>query len=318
MTSAAPATLRFAALGTTAVVITTLREALPAAVDAVRSVLAAVDLACSRFRDDSELVALNASAGRAVPVSSVLVDALVTACRAAGVTGGLVDPTVGSAIRTLGYDRDFRSVPPDGPELRGTLHAVPGWRRVHIDAAAGLVRLDPGVEVDLGATAKALAVDRAAEAATAATGVGVLVSVGGDLAVGGPPGAEGWAVLVTDDHATDPAGPGQTISIRSGALASSSTTVRRWRRGGADLHHVVDPRSGAPAAGWWRTVTVAAGCCVDANIASTAAVVMGPDAPAWLAGLGLPARLVRPDGEVTTVAGWPDEVAPTETSGVGA
>jgi thiamine biosynthesis lipoprotein len=318
MTSATPATSRFAALGSTAVVVTTLPDALPRAVDAVRAELAAIDVACSRFREDSELVALNAAAGRAVPVSPVLLDAILTARRAAEVTGGLVDPTVGGAMRTLGYDRDFRSVSPDGPELRGTIRAVPGWRRVHVDAAAGVVCVDPGVEVDLGATAKALAVDRALAAATAATEAGVLVSVGGDLAVGGPSGPDGWAVLVTDDHATDPAGPGQTVAIRSGALATSGTTVRRWRRGGVELHHVVDPRSGAPAAGCWRTVTVAAGCCVDANIASTAAVVMGPDAPAWLEGHGLPSRLVRPDGAVTTVAGWPDGAEATCASEVGA
>jgi thiamine biosynthesis lipoprotein len=71
------------------------------------------------------------------------------------------------------------------------------------------------------------------------------------------------------------------------------------------MHHVVDPRTGRPAPEVWRTVSVAAATCVGANIASTAAVVLGEDAPAWLAARQLPARLVRVSGEVERVAGWP-------------
>ncbi|MDX6222320.1 MAG: FAD:protein transferase, partial [Frankiales bacterium] len=79
------------------------------------------------------------------------------------------------------------------------------------------------------------------------------------------------------------------------------------RRSGRDLHHIIDPRTGAPAATCWRTVTVAGASCVDANAASTAAIVMGAAAEEWLAGLGLPARLVGEDGSVVTVGGWPEE-----------
>ncbi len=312
-----PPASRFRALGSAVVVMTTDADALPAVVGAVRAEIDAVDAACSRFRPDSELMALNAASGRAVKVSPLLARAIESALRAAVLTDGLVDPTVGTSLRTLGYDRDFRSVPPDGPPLHIQLRPVPGWRRVQLDPAARVARLAEGVELDFGATAKALAVDLAVAAAHAATDAGILVSIGGDLAVAGTPWPGGWPVLVTDDHATDPTGPGQTVGVHMGGLATSGTTVRRWRRGEVELHHVIDPRTGRPASVCWRTATVAAGSCVDANIASTAAVVMGEAAPAWLQERALPSRLVRPDGTVTVVAGWPEDLAVAGVSQVG-
>ena len=164
-----------------------------------------------------------------------------------------------------------------------------------------------GVRLDLGATAKALAADRAAEQAGAAAGCGVLVSLGGDMATAGEPPAAGWPVRVTDWHAAPLDADGQTVRLPGGALATSSTTVRRWARGGEQLHHVLDPRTGRPAAVVWRTVSVAAATCVDANIASTASVIRGERSPSWLESVGLPARLVRQDGSVVRAAGWPGE-----------
>ena len=95
--------------------------------------------------------------------------------------------------------------------------------------------------------------------------------------------------------------------ITSGGLATSSPAVRAWRRGTAELHHIVQPATGLPAATCWRAVSVAAASCVDANAASTAAIIRGGRSPQWLARLGLPARLVRHDGTALTVAGWPAE-----------
>jgi thiamine biosynthesis lipoprotein len=132
----------------------------------------------------------------------------------------------------------------------------------------------------------------------------VLVNLGGDIALAGPAPAGGWAVRVADDHRAPPEAPGQVLALDSGALATSSTTVRRWGEG---AHHIIDPRSGLPACSPWRTVSVAAATCVDANTASTAAVVLGDDAPAWLEANGLPARLVDDAGEARAVAGWPRE-----------
>ena len=162
-----------------------------------------------------------------------------------------------------------------------------------------------GVELDLGATAKALAADLAAAAAHKAVGGGVLVSLGGDIAVAGdaPPG--GWLVQASEDSAAPLAETAETVGIASGGVASSGTAVRRWLRGGVELHHIIDPATGLPAESCWRSATVVAGSCVDANIASTGAIVMSEKAVPWLVLNRMAARLVRRDGSVDRIAGWP-------------
>ncbi|UGS36797.1 FAD:protein FMN transferase [Capillimicrobium parvum] len=299
------ASAREPALGTTALVVTD-APALPAARAAVTEVIAAVDAACSRFRDDSELQRLNRRAGHVVAVSELLMEAIATALWSAAATAGAVDPTVGQAVVVCGYDRDFAQVAGHPSPLRAT--RVTGWRTVTIDRTAGTVHVPPGVTLDLGASAKALAADRAAHAAARRCATGVLVALGGDVAVAGRAPAAGWRVRVCEDHRAGPDAPGQTIAIRSGGVATSSTTVRRWRRGPGAAHHIVDPATGLPAREVWRTATVAAASCVEANAASTAAIIQGEDAASWLAGAGLPARLVAAaGGAVTTVGDWPAE-----------
>ena len=304
-----PFTTTFPALGSTATLVVSDAAVQERAVAMLRSELAAIDLAASRFRSDSELSRLNRAGGRPAPVSALLFEAIEVALRAARVSGGLVDPTVGQALERIGYDRDFAAVAAAGPAVRIKLQPVPGWKRVRMDRATATVQVPAGVTIDLGATAKALCSDRAARAIASSTGSGVLVSLGGDIAVAGPAPEEGWVVRVSHDHADPPAAGGPTVAIGSGGLATSSTSVRRWIRGGKTMHHLIDPVTGAPAAEYWRTVSVAAGTCVDANIASCAAIIMGPAAPGWLNARRLPARLVAPGGGVTTVAGWPDEPA---------
>jgi thiamine biosynthesis lipoprotein len=293
------------ALGTSASVLVLGAGAHEGARAAVEAELRAIDLACSRFRDDSELAAVNAARGRPVRASALLVEALEVALRAARLTHGLVDPTVGGALVLAGYDRDFDRIRHSGVR-RVRAGRVAGWHVVELDRAAGTVRVPDGVRLDLGATAKALAADRAARSALAATDApGVLVNLGGDIATAGDPPGGGWPVRVADSHLADPESPGQVVTIASGGLSTSSTTVRRWSRRGGDAHHIVDPRSGAPAAEHWRTVSVAAASCVDANIASTAAIVLGPAAFEWLRQRGLPARLVSAAGREELTAGWP-------------
>jgi thiamine biosynthesis lipoprotein len=300
-------TVRFGALGTSAIVVTTCPDALDGARAAVEQVIADVDAACSRFRGDSELTMLNAAAGRPVRLSPTLHDTLATALWAARTTGGLVDPTVGAALRLLGYDRDFAAVDRDGPPVTVRVARVPGWEAVRLDPATATVVVPRGVEIDLGATAKAWCADRAAERAVAATGAGVLVGLGGDLAVAGPVPTDGWVIRVADRHDDDHDPSAPLVAISSGGLATSGTAARRWWRGGRSLHHIVDPATGQPASGGWRTVSVAAATCVDANVASTAAVVLGPAGPEWLADRGLSARLVADGGTVVTTGGWPDD-----------
>jgi len=304
----APTAAALRALGTTALVAVRRPESLDRARAVLEDELEAVDRACSRFRDDSELVQLNRAGGEEVAVGDYLLAALEVALIAAAATDGAVDPTVGKALRLAGYDHTFALVRlRDGRRFHA--FAAPGgiWRRIELDRERGTARIPVEVELDLGATAKALAADRAARAAAEATADGVLVSLGGDVAVAGEPPAAGWSVGLADDHAAPFPVDGPAMGIQSGGLATSGTCVRNWATANGRAHHIIDPRSGAPARTPWRTVSVAADSCVDANTASTAAVVLGEEAPDWLAQRRLPARLVRNDGSIVCVAGWPGE-----------
>jgi FAD:protein FMN transferase len=282
----------------------------PAALDEARALLsghlAAVGQACSRFRDDSELAGVEAAAGRWTPISPLLAELLTAALRAARLTDGDVDPTVGTALAGLGYDRDLAWV----GEGDLVVAPAPGWGAIELDRDAGRARVAPGVRVDLGATAKAWTADTAAADIARRTGAGALVSLGGDVAVAGPPPAGGWRVRVEDvtgDPAAAPTGACAVVTVADGGLATSSTRARRWRRGGVWLHHLLDPRTGLPAAPAWRTVSAAAGSCVDANTVTTAAIVRGDAVWPWLRAVGVPVRLVTGDGRVLTVGGWPEE-----------
>lgn len=269
-------------------------------------VLDDVDRACSRFRDDSELSRADAAAGEWTPVGPVLEELLAVALDAARATDGAVDPTVAVSLIGLGYDRDIPDIPADAPVFPTP---APGWRTVELDRDRHRVRTPPGVHLDLGATAKAWAADRAAAEIARATGSGCLVSIGGDIAVAGPAPARGWRVRVEDvtGHPADaPTGPATVVRLRTGGLATSSTRARAWRRAGLELHHLVDPRTGLPPAPVWRTVTAAADSCVRANTVTTAAVVRGHDAWRGLRWAGVPVRLVSTTGEVLTLGGWPE------------
>lgn len=295
---------RWGALGTGASVQVLDPGALRTAREAVERELVAIDLACSRFRDDSEVTRLNEDAGHWTATGPLLWEAITTAVRAAELTAGLVDPTIGQALVLAGYDRDF-AVGLVEPRTVVKARRVPGWQRIELDATRRRMRVPRGVKLDLGATAKALAADRAVRAAHRACGSPALVNLGGDIAVAGEPPDGGWLVKVTDDH-RDSSDGGQVIGLHRGGLATSSTAVRRW---GERSHHIIDPATGSPAESCWRTVSVAAASCVDANIASTAAIVMTERAQEWLEQLGLPARLVRTDGHAVAVGAWPVQVA---------
>ena len=296
-----------AALGTTARVATWPPEDLDLALAAVDTELERLDQQASRFRDDSELSRVHREPGPVHQLSRGLAEAIRVALAAARWTGGLVDPTVGGALIALGYDRDFAAIGTDpAPAIGlGEPAPAPGWRSVKLDGTA--LGLPAGVRLDLGATAKGLGSDRAAAAAYRACGRGgMLVSLGGDIAVAGQPPVGGWPVAVADSSDGCMAGAqSQVVRLTTGALATSSVTGRRWQRDGRPVHHIVDPRTGWPAVGPWRTASVAAASCTAANAAATAALVAGPDAEAWLAGTGLPSRLVAHDGTARPLGGWP-------------
>jgi thiamine biosynthesis lipoprotein len=268
------------------------------AVGVVKQTVEAFDRACSSFRADSELAALNASAGQPVVVSSLLLTAVGEAVRAARETAGAVNPTVGRALIAHGFSPQLRS--PGRPWIE----PAPGYRAVVVDEVASTVHLPRGVCLDLGATAKALAADIGVSAAVSEAGCGILVALCGDIATAGEPPAGGWKIRVTDDHRAR-RGVGQTVTIRAGGIATSSTAVRRARDG--VTHHLIDPATGLPTAGPWRTASVAARSCLEANTASTAAIVLGARATAWLEHRRLPARLVATDASVRYIGGWPTE-----------
>lgn len=298
-TASAVGTAEFPLWGGQATVAVCERDGLAAALAHVKRTVAAFDLACSSFREDSELALLNSSSGESVVVSHLLLDAVREALRAARLTDGAVDPTVGQALIAHGINPPMSDRP-----VR--IERVSGYQVVRLDDASQTIELPAGVRLDLGATAKALAADAAADAAYRAAGCGVLVGLCGDIAAAGPPPEGGWSIRVTDDHRRSDA-EGQTVAIRAGGLATSSVTVRQLARDGEVAHHLIDPATGRPALGPWRTVSVHAESCLDANTASTAAIVLGPDAPAWLEDRGLAARLVGHDASALYTAGWPSE-----------
>ena len=306
MSSTALRTATFAAIGTTATVAVTRPEALRDARRLLAARLDRLDRLCSRFRTDSELSRANAQAGRSQPASPELRAAVAAALAAAAGTGGLVDPTVGLSLRSAGYDRTFTLVR-DRRSWTPRLATPTGsrWRDVVIDDVRGMLTIPEGVELDLGATAKAKEADDAAFELAAVLGSGVLVSLGGDVAVAGTPPRGGWCVRIADDHAAphDVAGP--LVALGAGGLATSGTTVRRWRAGGVDVHHLIDPRTGRPAATPWRTVSVAASSCLEANVAATAAIVSGEGAIELLRARAVHARLVANHGGVDYVGDWP-------------
>ena len=299
----------FRAIGTTATVVVQRLEHADAAERILAAELRAIDLACSRFRADSEIQAVHAGAGRPVPVSGLLFEALEVAYSAAARTGGAVDPTVGNAIADLGYDRDLREVLARPPAPPRALGPVAGFQHVHLDPRRRTVRIPRGVRLDLGSTAKALAADRAATRVAQAIDGGVLVSLGGDVAVAGPAPSDGWTVGIARESSAPAEDVDQVVAIRHGGLASSATAVRAWTSGARVVHHIVDPRTGDSAAPYWALVSATGASCVDANMLTTAALVWGPVALTRLAVFDQAVRLVRHDGTTFSVNGWPRAVA---------
>ncbi len=276
--------------------------ALTAARAVADDVLAEVEQACSRFRSDSDLSEVNRRPGQWVRVDPLLVAATRVALRAAAATDGLVDPCLGRTLVALGYDSDLTDLAQLAsrtPDTRPAPHDPDAWREVACTEDA--VRIPPGVALDLGATAKAWAADLVAGAVVDALGCTCVVSLGGDLRVLGPEGTEAsWPVHVSEVPGT----PGVPVVV-TGGLATSTTLVRRWGSPERPVHHLLDPRTGAPAREVYRTVTATGETCVAANTASTAALVLGAEAPHWLGRHGVHARLVRADGSVRLVGDWP-------------
>jgi thiamine biosynthesis lipoprotein len=284
--------------------VVTAPEALASAGAVVDEVLADIDRACSRFRRDSELLTLSTDAEGWSRLSPTLADLMAVALDAARRTDGAVDPTIGATLIDLGYDRDISELRHGAAVPVRVVRRPTGWRSVVLDGTR--MRLVPGTQLDLGATAKAVAADWCAEAVAERLDTGVLVSLGGDVATAGPSPEGGWQVTV-QDLPTDVV---QQITLADGAAVATSSIARRtWLREGVALHHLVDPATARPATGRWRSVTVVGPTCAQANTAATAALVKGDGAVAWLRHTALPARLVSHDGDIATLNQWPKEIA---------
>lgn len=299
-----PLTASFAAIGTTNHILVTVGSSLPPALEIAMGHLAALDKAVSRFREDSEVsrLARMAQTGEAWYFGSRLFnDHLEAARHAARISGGLVDFTVGSAVIASGYDADLDIVrarsgysPPAHP-VKG-----PGWEQV-VRGGAGRISTPRGTVLDFGATAKAHAADTIARLLSTALPGGFLVNLGGDIATAGPAPDGGWRVGI---EAAD-GGIRQVVAIIDQGVATSSTRLRSWPTDTGTAHHIVDPRTGRTASSAWAHVTCVASSALEANTASTASIVLGEEAPAWLNHNGVAARLERPDGTVVLTSGWP-------------
>ncbi|MDE3107250.1 MAG: FAD:protein FMN transferase [Acidobacteriota bacterium] len=261
-----------------------------------------VDAACNRFRSDSEITRVNENAGQRVAISPTFELALRAALEASEMTDGLCDPTVLPALLAMGYDRDYDEI--RDLELQGAAPVVPrGASAIHLDLNDHSVLLEPGTQLDFGASAKALVVDQVATE-LAAWG-GAVVEIGGDVAVRGE-GPDGpWAIGVSDSLEVSANAP--TITLRHGGVATSSLTTRTWLVNGERVNHVIDPRTGSFAKGPYATASVTAASCVSANAFATAALLWGEDAAYHIAQSGWSGRLVRHDGTVEFVGGWPQE-----------
>jgi FAD:protein FMN transferase len=253
---------RFQSMGAEIVVA----GATPDELGAIEGLFATLDSTFSRFRPDSELNRVNAGTAEFVAVSPTFARMLALALDAARRTDGLVDPTLGAAIEAAGYDRDFGELADDERPAAPT--AAGSWRHVRI--AGRLVFRYPGTKLDLNCVAKGLAVDAAVERLS---GEG-FVAAGGDVAV------RGAAAVGLPD--------GASLTLRNGGIATSGSTRRRWLRAGELQHHLIDPRTGRPSASPWEEVTVAAGSCLEADVAAKAAFLLGEDGPDWLDERGLP------------------------------
>ncbi len=252
---------------------------------------------------------VHGASGRPIRISDLLYQALEVAVTAATRTGGAVDPTIGNALAALGYDTDLDAVLSRPPALGRALGSVAGYAHIQLNPADQTVRIPRGVRLDLGSTAKALAADRAAARVARVIGDGALVSLGGDVAVAGKAPADGWPIGIAQESNTPAALVDHVVAITHGGLASSSPLARTWHNGGRAVHHIVDPRTGDCAEPYWVLVSATGASCVEANLVTTAAIVWRDQALDKLGGFEQSVRLVRGDGEVFSVNGWPVKVA---------
>jgi thiamine biosynthesis lipoprotein len=282
---------RFRAMGTEIELLVQADEA-SVALAAAEEEFDRLEALLSRFRGDSELSRLNATG--ILESGPDLVRVVELALAAYERTGGRFDIRVHDALVAAGYDRSFELVPPDAEGRTGSGRPVdpPVQRPSGVDVQDGLIRLDDGIRLDLGGIGKGYACERAAEILS--TAGPCLVNAGGDIATRG----SAWTVAV--ETSGDP-----LILELSGScgLATSGRDLRRWRRRGRELHHLIDPATGLPSDSDLLRVTVVAHDAVDAEVTAKALFLARTEGACEEAEeLGIPAVLVT-DGGRTILAG---------------
>ncbi|MEA2641649.1 MAG: FAD:protein transferase [Chloroflexota bacterium] len=234
-----------------------------------------VEAALSRFRETSELSALNRAAGAPFNATPLLIGVVEAALEAARVTDGAFDPTILGVLVAAGYDRSFEQLVEPGPEPASTAATSRwSWRDVQIDHVAGTIELPAGCGLDLGGIGKGWTVDRAAE--RLAPFGSFAVDAGGDMSAGDSDRDGGpWTVGVEN-----PLDPGQDLlelAVRDRAVATSTVARRRWQQAGAARHHLIDPRTGQPSDSGVLSVTVVADSVARAEVLAKAALILGPE-----------------------------------------
>lgn len=277
--------------------------AVDATPDALQRAQVAVDVLerrWSRFRPNSEVSRINAANGRPVTVSTPTATLLALAVRGWATTDGAFDPTVHDAVVAAGYDRSFELLAAGGDRQTATSAAAPGCRGIAVDVDAGFVQLPAGVRVDPGGIGKGLAADLIATTLIADGARGALVNIGGDLRVAGAAPAGGWRIAVELPAPTPP-----ELVLRSAGVATSGTHRRRWVRDGHQAHHLIDPRTGTPAASPIVAATVIAGAAWRAEVLTKAALLASTRTAAQhvLRAAGATGLLVDSDGCMYPVDG---------------
>jgi thiamine biosynthesis lipoprotein len=286
-------------MGTDVTLLSPTSEA-PGAAGRLRDLVEAWESTLSRFRPESELSRLNASAGGTVAVGELLYRVTSIALEAAEATGGLFDPTLLRALERVGYDTTFEQIPESVPASPGWPVRAEGWRRIRLDPRRRRISLPAGVGLDFGGIAKGLCVDAAVRQLVEDGTGAALVSAGGDLRVTGlPPGRRSWPISVGAGRSR------QTVPLAAGAIATSGRTRRTWQQGGRVRHHLLDPRTLEPAESGLGTVSVAAGTCAQAEVAATVAFLLGAERGArFLVERRLAGLFVSDDGSATAAGGW--------------
>lgn len=267
--------LRFRAMGTRAHLLV---EGAPELLAPACHQVERLDRLWSRFVDDSDVSRLNRAGGSAVRVAPETGELLARAHEGWRMTGGLFDPTLLNEVVAAGYDRDFDEIRAGGggpPPATAPARPAGGGYAVSLDTADRTASVAPGVGFDSGGIGKGLAADMVAESLLSEGAARAMVNLGGDLRAVGGPDRKPWKVGV--DNPFDPSGPSALqLELSDRGLATTTSLVRRWRQGGEERHHLIDPRTGRPSESRLAAITVIAERGWQAEVLAKAAFLAPP------------------------------------------